>query len=167
MLSHTAWKKHLFYDSSHFYFFLSLWKNIVDYVNLEQNIKRCQAKHCIYLQHNVSSCYIWELPRDPWSLPLQHEGEAACDIHAEGRWVEVCTVILQQVAKTSQAGTDGEAELQQEAEEEVMLSLQTLPRRPVLCGEDNSNTLLALAELQLQKRQITSCTTIQLGCYLK
>lgn len=123
-------------------------------------LKKRQAKRCIYLQHNSSSCYIWELPRDPWNLPLQHEREAACDIHAEGRWVEVCTVILQQVAKTSQAGADGEAELQQEAEEEVMLSLQTLPRRPVLCVEDDPNTLPALAELQLQKSQITSCTTM-------
>lgn len=123
---------------------------------------------------NIAYTYSTMLPAAPfgnfknhWSLPLQYKGEAACDIHAEGRWVEVCTVILQQVAKTSQAGTDGEAELQQEAEEEVMLSLQTLPRRPVLCGEDDSNTLPALSELQLQKSQITRCTTIHLGCYLK
>lgn len=72
---------------------------------------------CLYLEAAVDACL----------LPAQHDGRAARDIHIEGRGVEVCTVILQHVSKAGQAGTDGQAEFQQEAEQEVVLSLQTSP----------------------------------------
>lgn len=49
----------------------------------------------------------------------------------------MCTVILQHIAKASQTGTNGEAEFQQEAEQEVVLSLQTLPGTPRLLTKLN------------------------------
>lgn len=52
---------------------------------------------------------------------MQHDGGAGCEIEAGS--VHLFTRLVQREPKADEAGADGQAEFQQEAEQEIMLSL--------------------------------------------
>lgn len=55
------------------------------------------------------------------SSPVQHDGRACCEIEAGS--VHLFAGFMQCEPEADEAGADGQAEFQQEAEQEVMLSL--------------------------------------------
>lgn len=55
------------------------------------------------------------------SSPVQHDGGAGCEIEAGS--VHLFAGLMQCEPEADEAGADGQAEFQQEAEQEVMLSL--------------------------------------------
>lgn len=57
----------------------------------------------------------------PSSSPVQHDGGAGCEVEA-GR-VHPFAGLMQGEPEADEAGADGQAEFQQEAEQEVVLSL--------------------------------------------
>lgn len=55
------------------------------------------------------------------SSPVQHNGGAGCEIEAGS--INLFAGLMQCETEADEAGTDGHAEFQQEAEQEVVLSL--------------------------------------------
>lgn len=55
------------------------------------------------------------------SSPVQHDGGAGCEIEAGS--VHLFAGLVQCEPKADETGADGQAEFQQEAEQEIMLSL--------------------------------------------
>lgn len=55
------------------------------------------------------------------SSPVQHDGGAGCEVEAGS--VHFFAGLVQCEPKADEAGADGQAEFQQEAEQEVVLSL--------------------------------------------